>query len=58
MKFYYVKRLRIVTLLREKGIFPLETLPDLRNPRFNVWKYEATPELMEIVETFYKSLEE
>ena len=32
--------------LRKKGFIPVQTLPDLHNPKFFVWKFEETPEFI------------
>jgi len=46
-----VKRLRQYNFLVKKGIYPIETLADKDNPKFNVWIFEKT-------DKFYYALEE
>jgi hypothetical protein len=50
--YYYCNRLRLVEHLRNRGFYPLKTLPDFNNPRYNVWMYENSPELADAVEEF------
>lgn len=55
MKTYVCRRLRLLSYLKEKGYLPYRTQPDYRNPRFYVWLFEETPELLNAVEDYYHS---
>ena len=50
--YYYCSRLRLLEFLRNRGFYPLKTLPDAKDPRYNVWMFENTPELADAVEEF------
>lgn len=52
---YVCRRLRLLNHLRNRGFLPYMTQPDIRNPRFNVWLYEETPELRNAIEDYYHS---
>lgn len=38
-KYFTVRRLRMADFMSKKGIYPVETVPNIYNPRYNVWKY-------------------
>lgn len=50
--YYYCSRLRLLEFLRNKGFYPIRTLPDINNPRYNAWVFDNTPELIEAVDEF------
>lgn len=47
---YNCKRLRICDHLIKRGFTPFEVVPDKRNPRFHVYRFRQTPELVAAVE--------
>lgn len=52
-EFYTCKRLRLLQFLKEKGFIPVMTLPDVSNPRFNVWRFKNTPELEDAIDEYF-----
>lgn len=52
--YYICKRLRLLDYLMEKGFKPKKTLPDARNPKYNVWIFDNSPELADSVEDFIR----
>lgn len=52
-KYYTCKRLRMLEYLKSKGFIPYLTLPDVANPRYNVWRFENTPELEKAIEEYF-----
>lgn len=52
-RYYYCKRLRLLDYLMEKGFRAVGTLPDVKNPRYRVWKFENSPELERAVAEYF-----
>lgn len=52
-EYYACKRLRLLSFLKERGFMPYETVPDVNNPKFNVWLFHNSPELREAVEEYF-----
>ena len=50
--YYFCTRLRMLEFLRRKGFYPIRTLPDVKDPRYSVWMFENSPELIEAVDEF------
>jgi hypothetical protein len=55
-EFYTCKRIRLLQYLKERGFMPVLTLPDVSNPRYNIWKFKNTPELEEAVEAYFEAI--
>lgn len=56
MSMYICRRLRLLTFLQAKGFQFASTMRDRKNPNFIVWMFVKTPELMEAVEDYYKTV--
>lgn len=54
-EYYTCKRLRLLQYLKEQGFMPVMTLPDVQNPKFNVWKFKNTPELEDAIERYFNN---
>ena len=52
-EFYTCKRLRMLEYLKKEGFVPFMTLPDVNNPRYNVWRFKNTPELEEAIDRYF-----
>lgn len=52
--YYICKRLKLLSFLMKKGFEVIDTIPDVRNPRFNCWRFKRTPELLAAVDEYYK----
>lgn len=48
-RYYYCKRLRMLEFLVKRGLRAVAVMPDKDNPRFNVWKFEKTPEFEKVL---------
>lgn len=55
-EFYTCKRLRLLEFLKKKGFVPIMTLPDVDNPRYNVWRFKNTPELEDAIDEYFANL--
>lgn len=51
---YVVKRLRLLTYLREKGFTELYNRADYDNPKYKVWIFDYTDELKSAIDKFYE----
>lgn len=51
-KYYICKRLRLLEFLRNKGFLPIRTEPDIKNPRYNVWIFENSTDLLDTIDEF------
>lgn len=49
---FVCKRLRICDYLIKHGFVPYATVPDRRNPRYHVYFFHESPELLEAVEEY------
>lgn len=52
-EYYTCKRLRLLEFLKNKGFIPAMTLPDVNNPRYNVWRFKNTPELEDAIDEYF-----
>lgn len=52
-EYYTCKRLRLLQYLTEKGFQPYLTLPDVKNPKYNVWRFTNSPELEEAINEYF-----
>lgn len=50
---YVCRRLRLCKYLLERGFHYVEEKPDIKNPKFNVWIFKISPELLIEVENYY-----
>lgn len=56
MNYYICRKMRLLNWLCEHGHYPLRSQADIKgNPKFKVWVYESTPELLNCVEDYYHS---
>lgn len=55
-EYYTCKRLRLLQFLKSKGFLPYLTLPDVSNPKYNIWQFKNTPELEEAIEEYFKMI--
>lgn len=51
---YTIKTITMFKHLCSKGIYPIQTEPNIYIPKFVVWKYEDTKELRKAMEEFKK----
>ena len=51
-KFYICKRLRMLEHLKKNGFLPIRSEPDIHNPRYTVWIFENSPELLDTIDEF------
>lgn len=49
---YTIKTITMFKHLCSKGIYPIQTEPNIYIPKFIVWKYEDTKELRKAMEEF------
>ena len=49
---FVCKRLRICDHLIKRGFEPYETVPDRKNPKYHVYLFHESPELLEAVEEY------
>jgi len=56
MKYYICKRLRMLEYLRKKGFVPQRTMPDINNPKFNVWQFEYTSDLEQAIRIYFAEI--
>lgn len=54
-EFYTCKRLRLLEYLKKEGFMPYLTLPDVNNPRYNVWRFKNSPELEDAIERYFNN---
>lgn len=57
-EYYTCKRLRLLEYLKSEGFIPYLTLPDVSNPRFNVWRFKNTPALEAAIDRYFKGLKQ
>lgn len=53
---YTCKRMRLLQHLKENNFLPVMTVPDCNNPKYNVWKFENSPELEDCIESYFRNL--
>lgn len=53
MSQFLCKRLRLCTYLMDRGFHPAQVLPDEINPKYSVFLFEETPELLASVHRYY-----
>lgn len=53
---YICKRLRMLSYLRDLGFEPSGTLPDVRDPAYNVWVFDNSPELEQAIDGYFRAL--
>lgn len=46
----------MLVYLRKKGFVPIQTLPDVNNPKYFVWRFEMTPQLEEAIKEYFVSI--
>lgn len=54
---YTCRRLRLLSYLKEHGRLPFETIPDVRNPLFNVWRFRNDAELEQLIDDYFAEIE-
>ena len=52
-QYYYCKRLRLLDYLIGKGFRADGTMPDAKNPKYKVWRFEKSPELEAALEKYF-----
>lgn len=52
-RYYYCKRLRMLEYLRNKGFLPTTTIPDMNNPRYNIWLFEWTDDFDSAMKEYF-----
>lgn len=53
---YTCRRLRLLSYLKEHGRLPFETIPDVRNPLFNVWRFKNDAELEQLIDNYFAEI--
>lgn len=54
MKNVYVcKRMRLLTHLKKAGFYPFKVIPDVNNPKFNVWLFERSEKLDKELKNYF-----
>lgn len=53
MKYYVCRKMRLMSLLLERGFDVVNARPDRKNPKYMVWIFEDTPKLREAIEDYY-----
>ena len=54
---YTCRRLRLLSYLKEHGRLPFETIPDVRNPLYNVWRFRNDAELEQLIDKYFAEIE-
>ena len=55
-EFYTCKRMMLLSYLKNLGFLPELTVPDVSNPRYNVWKFRNSPELEDAIDRYFEEL--
>lgn len=55
MKFQIIYSLRIMKKLVEQGLFPIKTMPNPINTKYNCWVFEDTEEFRQILLTIQEN---
>lgn len=53
--YYICKRLRLLDFLMKQGFEVIDTVPDVKNPKYKCWRFKRTPEILEAVEQYYST---
>ena len=53
---YTCRRMRLLSYLKEHGRLPFETIPDVRNPLFNVWRFHNDEELEQLIDDYFEQI--
>ena len=57
-EYFICKTSRMLEYLRKLGFIPIKTLPDYKNPKYYVWKFEQTPEFIVARDEWFRQIEE
>lgn len=55
-EYYTCKRMKLLIFLRNKGFIPEQTIPDLYNPKYLVWRFKNSPALESAIEEYFSQL--
>ena len=55
-EYYTCKRIKLLIFLRNKGFIPEQTVPDLYNPKYLVWRFKNSPELETAIEEYFSQV--
>ena len=55
-EYYTCKRMKLLIFLRNKGFIPEQTIPDLYNPKYLVWRFKNSPELESAIEEYFSQV--
>lgn len=50
---YACKRLRMLSYLTDLGYEPYATVPDPRNPKYNIWLFDNNDEFEAVVDDYF-----
>lgn len=53
--YYYCKRLRMLEYLKKRGFLPATTIPDMNNPKYNIWLFEWTEDFDVVMKEYFNS---
>lgn len=53
---YFCRRIRLCSYLLDRGFNFIKTEPDVNNPKYKIWLFKKTPELLEVVEEYYATV--
>ena len=56
--YFICRTYRMLEFLRNKGFIPVDTMPDFRNPKFYVWKFEQTPDFIKARDEWFEQVQE
>lgn len=56
-EIYICKRLRMLEFLRNKGHMPFKIMPDVNNPKYNVFYFTNTAELEDSIYEYFEMIE-
>lgn len=57
METYVCRRFRLYQKLCDEGYFPFKIAKDARNPKYNVFLFDKSEEVMRVVNNYYEELE-
>lgn len=52
-KPFYCKRLRLLSYLRQCGLYPVAAIPDKDNPHYTVWKFAGSEKLDAALQEYF-----